>query len=353
MMTTISEEKTQEKNEKHLFDDVVGQKHVINTLLKMHRSGRYPNALMFHGKPGVGKHFLARRFATMVVASSDPIIDDVREIQRMVDNDEHPDVHHFHHGDAASFKIDLVREAIAEARKPSFRSDVKVVILEDIHKFPSYQQSDALLKAVEDGTGGTMFIFTTEDYHAVMDTLKSRCTPVQFAPLREAELHTILSDYAGRDHFNIACRLADGSLDRAIRFLEPPEDDLLSGHQMRVRAFRLLTHLDSIACHAIIKFLDSLVPKKDAVLFGEVVASIVRDVLVLKGSNTPDEASIVHYDMMESLVTLDEKWKLEQVVEAFQAIREFHERAEHGSGLQYQHHLKNMVLRMQEAVEDE
>lgn len=336
-----------------LFDTVVGQQRVLNTLLKIHRSQRYPNALMFHGKPGVGKLFVARQFATMVVASSDSVLDDVNAVKDLVDSDNHPDVHHFHHGDTSSFKIDVVREAVAEARRPSFRSDVKVVILEDIHKFPSYQQSDALLKAVEDDAADTMFIFTTDDYHSVMNTLRSRCTPVQFAPLRESELQHILSDHSDHEHFQIACRLANGSLDRARRFLEPPEDDLLSGHQMRVRAFRLLSHLNSISCHAILKFLDALVPKDDAILFGEVVGSIVRDVLVLKGTDKPNESNIVHYDLMEELVALDEAWKLEQVINLFEAIRDFHDRVSDGSGLQYQHHLNNMILRMQEAVDDE
>lgn len=320
------------------LDTVLGQPRAVSFLRQVHQTKRYPNAFLFHGPPGVGKGHCALEFAKHINLTGNKD-HDLRTLN-LIEMGEHPDVHVFSKGDDSSFKIDIVRSAIEEAQKPMFEAERRVIILEDIQDFPSYQQSDALLKTIEDGFGDTLFILTTTALDQVFSTLRSRMTTVKFAPLPEEALKKLLVEDDDLSAFEVAIRLSEGSLTKALRFLHPPTEDSLSGHILRSRATKLLGLLDRAPVHSILKFLDSL-PEDDLPLFYGIVVSLVKDLLLIEeGLDT----EVINYDILRELTSICKTFD-GKTSKVFEPLRILHDRQTQ-KGLQFSHQLKSAILMM-------
>lgn len=326
------------------LEAVLGQSRAVSFLRQLHKTKRYPNALLFHGPPGVGKSYCALQYAKFINMTGD--LDQDRRTEALVEGGEHPDIHVFSKGDASSFKIDIVRAALEESKNPLFEARRRVIILEDIQDFPSYKQSDALLKTVEDGYEDTLYIFTTTELEQVFPTLRSRMTSVQFSPLPQEVLRELLSTDKEDEVFEVAVQLSDGSLERASRFLHPPTEDALSGFLLRSRAMRLLGNLMRAPVHTLLKFVDAI-PDSDEALFFEILKGLVRDLLLLEEGLVDD---VVNYDILEELQELSESFD-ERVSDLYEPLRVLHDRISQ-KGLQVSHQLKNSILRMRGGLLD-
>ncbi len=170
-----------------IFDDMIGQEHVIRTLLGAIRQGRIRHAYLFSGPRGTGKTTTARLLAKAV-------------------NCVHPDITHHpcnecayciavNEGrfldvieiDAASHTgVDDVRELRDKIAFAPSEGRYKVYIIDEVHRF-SGAAFDALLKTLEEPPDHAIFILATTEIDKVPATIKSRCLPFEFrrVPLRE------------------------------------------------------------------------------------------------------------------------------------------------------------------------
>ncbi|GIK66476.1 MAG: hypothetical protein BroJett018_42700 [Chloroflexota bacterium] len=170
-----------------IFDDMIGQEHVIRTLLGAIRQGRIRHAYLFSGPRGTGKTTTARLLAKAVncvhpditrhpcnecaycVAVNEGRFLDVIEI------------------DAASHTgVDDVRELRDKIAFAPSEGRYKVYIIDEVHRF-SGSAFDALLKTLEEPPDHAIFILATTEIDKVPATIKSRCLPFEFrrVPLRE------------------------------------------------------------------------------------------------------------------------------------------------------------------------
>jgi DNA polymerase III delta prime subunit len=325
------------------LNSIRGQESSVKVLRKFCEGGSLPHAFLFFGPPGVGKSYTAVQFAKSLNLRG--IEDEDAQTGALIDRGEHPDVRKFGKGEEASFKIDVIREVIHEAHLPVTLGKVKVMILEDIQDFPSYRQSDALLKTIEDGLSDTVFILTAQGLDEVFPTLRSRTFPVQFFPLDTSLVRELIEKESGihdEESLSLASSLSGGSLDRARRFLYPVSDKNLPGLELRSRAIKILKSIKKAPLHSILLFVDKI-PDDDVNLFFSLIIEIYRDLTllyegqILNGFTDPE--------ILSSILT---EWGRDPSV-VFPEIRRFFDSKDR-SGLNHKYHMKTMFLNIKRTL---
>jgi len=156
------------------FSEVIGQKHVTQTLQNAIRRNRIGHGYIFSGQRGTGKTTVARLLAKALNCLNGPApepcgeCDSCREIAlgRSVDVIEI---------DAASNRgIDAVRELRENARYAPARDRYKVFIIDEAHQITT-EGFNALLKTLEEPPSHVVFLLATTEVHQFPETILSRC----------------------------------------------------------------------------------------------------------------------------------------------------------------------------------
>jgi DNA polymerase-3 subunit gamma/tau len=291
------------------FEDVLGQKPVVQALTNALDGDRLHPALLLTGTRGVGKTTLGRIIAkglnceTGVSASPCGQCAACREIDegRFVDLLEI---------DAASrTKVDDTRQLLDNVQYSPVRGRYKVYLIDEVHML-SNSSFNALLKTLEEPPPHVKFILATTDPQKLPVTVLSRC--LQFALrrlppalIREALGGVLEKESIGFEAGAVAAiaRAADGSmrdglslLDQAIAFAgggairqEAVEEMIGSvGRRVLIELLQVLLRGDGAGVLACIERLDAQSPDYTALL-NDLAAALQRIAVLQVLPNAADE----------------------------------------------------------------
>jgi DNA polymerase-3 subunit delta' len=174
------------------------------------------HAYLFRGPRGAGKRTAARAFAAEILAIGAEDPDDARR-RALLDPSPHPDLVWLAPR-GAQHLVEEVRERVirAAAYRP-FEGGKRVFVVEAAEAMRDESQN-ALLKTLEEPPEFVHLILLSSEPEALLETIASRCQPIDFAPLPaevlEAEL-AAASGTAAAEEIAAAARLAAGDLERA------------------------------------------------------------------------------------------------------------------------------------------
>ena len=172
------------------------------------------HAYLFRGPQGAGKRAAARAFAAEILATGAEDPDDARR-RALLDPSPHPDlVWLVPRG--AQHLVEEVRERVirAAAYRP-FEGGKRVFVVEAAEALRDESQN-ALLKTLEEPPAYVHLILLTSEPDALLETIASRCQPVDFAPLSAEVLEAELGgESAAAEEIAAAAHLAAGDLERA------------------------------------------------------------------------------------------------------------------------------------------
>jgi len=157
-----------------IFDDVLGQDHVVQTLKNAIQQRRLAHAYLFVGPRGTGKTSTARILAKAMNCVQGPtptpcgVCDSCREIALGISLDV------LEIDGASNNSVDQVRELRDNVRFAPVRGRYKVYIIDEVHML-TQQAFNALLKTLEEPPQHVVFVFATTEPHKVLPTILSRC----------------------------------------------------------------------------------------------------------------------------------------------------------------------------------
>jgi DNA polymerase-3 subunit gamma/tau len=208
------------------FDDVIGQPHVVQTLMNAVSTKRVAHAYLFSGTRGVGKTTVARIFAKALNCAQGPTSHpcDICENCREIALGNSVDVIEI--DGASNTSVDDVREIRENVKFAPFRGQFRVYIIDEVHML-SNSAFNALLKTLEEPPAHAVFIFATTEIHKIPVTILSRCQHYNFRRIARSEIIHRLRHVAAQDQLTLEersflalARASEGSMRDALSLLD-------------------------------------------------------------------------------------------------------------------------------------
>ena len=174
------------------------------------------HAYLFQGPRGAGKRAAARAFAAEILAGAAEDAEDARR-RALLDPSPHPDLVWLA-PKGAQHMVEEVRERVirAAAYRP-YEGGKRVFVVEAAEAMRDESQN-ALLKTLEEPPAFVHLILLSSEPEALLETIASRCQPIDFAPLPAEAIEAMLREDAPdaeADELAAAARLSAGDLELA------------------------------------------------------------------------------------------------------------------------------------------
>jgi len=210
-----------------VFEDLIGQEVVAETIFNSIKSEKSANAYLFTGIRGVGKTTFARIVAKSLNCENG--VDNLcknnfcKHCESII-NSNHIDVLEM---DAASKTgVDDVRDLIEFSRYGPTSAKYKIFIIDEVHML-SKQAFNALLKTLEEPPEYLKFIFATTEIKKIPITVVSRCQRFDLSRVKSEELFNFLkviitkeNGKISEDALKLIVKISEGSVRDALSLLD-------------------------------------------------------------------------------------------------------------------------------------
>lgn len=209
-----------------VFDDVVGQRLITETLKNAIQTNRVAHGYIFSGARGVGKTSTARILAKSLNCAQGPTLTPCGQCPSCQEIAAGNSVDVFEIDAASNRGIDEIRELRETVRYLPARDRYKVFIIDEVHMLTT-EAFNALLKTLEEPPPRSLFILATTEPHKLPATIQSRCQHFSFRLLDYAEIFEHLQMVcksekiqADEGALGALAQAAEGSLRDALSLLD-------------------------------------------------------------------------------------------------------------------------------------
>jgi len=170
------------------LEEIIGNREVVESLQNMLANPKTcPHSFLLTGPTGCGKTTIGRIIAKELGAKGTDFIE----------------------VDSADFRgIDTIREIRKVAQYKPIEGDVRVWLVDEVHKTTNDAQN-ALLKILEDTPTHVYFILCTTDPQKLLPTIKGRCSTFEVRPLEEKQMFSLLRKVVKAEEENLEKQVYD------------------------------------------------------------------------------------------------------------------------------------------------
>lgn len=188
-----------------IFEDVIGQEHVVRTLKNAISQGRTAHAYIFSGPRGVGKTTIARILSKSINCETGPTEAPCNQCANCVEITEGISMDVREIDGASNRGIDEIRELRENAKFSPASSRYKIYIIDEVHMLTK-EAFNALLKIIEEPPPHVLFIFATTELHKIPATILSRCQRHDFRRVSVRQLADHLKRIAVSENVAVSDR---------------------------------------------------------------------------------------------------------------------------------------------------
>jgi len=168
-----------------VFEEIVGQPHVVTALVNALDSKRLHHAYLFTGTRGVGKTTLARILAKAINCETGITSHPCGKCRACTEIDTGRFVDLLEVDAATNTKVDEMRDLLDNAQYMPVSGRFKVYIIDEVHML-SRHAFNSMLKTLEEPPEHVKFILATTDPQRLPVTILSRCLQFNLKPLTPA-----------------------------------------------------------------------------------------------------------------------------------------------------------------------
>ena len=210
-----------------IFEELIGQKVVSETIINSIKADKIPNAYLFTGIRGIGKTTIAR-----IVAKSLNCLNGIEKLCEKnlcincesISKSSHMDVLELNGADKTS--IDDIRDLIEFSRYGPTSSKYKIFIIDEVHQISS-SAFNALLKILEEPPNYLKFILATTEIKKVPVTIISRCQRFDLSRVKSEDLFQFIKKVKDKENGNVSdevlkliVKISEGSVRDALSLLD-------------------------------------------------------------------------------------------------------------------------------------
>lgn len=321
-----------------VFEEVVGQRTITQTLQNAIAQKRVAHAFLFAGARGVGKTSTARILAKALNCEKGPNINPCNQCIHCKEITEGNSIDVIEIDGASNRGIEEIRELRENVRYTPAKSRYKIYIIDEVHML-TREAFNALLKTLEEPPPHIIFIFATTEPHKIPATILSRCQRYDFKRIPLKEILDTLKRIAEKEEIHISprslmllAREAEGSmrdaqslLDQVISYggKEIRDEDVVEilgviDRKILYETIEAIADQDAQRCIEVVHHLYHY--GYDIQYFCRELLQYLRNLILIKVSRQPEELLDFDGEELESLKKQAEKFQFEHLDHLFHLL---------------------------------
>jgi DNA polymerase-3 subunit gamma/tau len=321
-----------------VFEEVVGQRPITQTLQNAISQNRVAHAFLFTGARGVGKTSTARILAKALNCEKGPDINPCNQCTTCNEISSGTSMDVIEIDGASNRGIDEIRQLRENVRYTPAKSQYKIYIIDEVHML-TREAFNALLKTLEEPPSHIIFVFATTEPHKIPPTILSRCQRYDFKRLPMKEILGSLKKIIEEEKVQISQRSllsiaqeSEGSLRDAQSLL----DQVISYGGKEIRDEDIIEVLGLIDRKILSDTIEAIADK-DAERCMEVIEHVyhygvdlqhfcrellqyLRHLILMKVSQHPERLMELPEEEMEILKKQAEKFEFDQLNQLFNLL---------------------------------
>ncbi|MBO4594153.1 MAG: DNA polymerase III subunit gamma/tau [Clostridia bacterium] len=184
------------------FNELIGQDHIVKTLVNQIKSGMIGHAYLFTGTRGTGKTSAAKIFAKAINCENNDNGSPCGKCRVCLELSDPSNIDIIEIDAASNNGVNEIRELRENVQYPPVSGKYKVYIIDEVHMLTG-AAFNALLKTLEEPPKHAVFILATTEVHKIPATILSRCMRFDFRLIPTETIADLISkiyDEQGKEY---------------------------------------------------------------------------------------------------------------------------------------------------------
>ncbi len=318
------------------FDKVIGQEHIVKTLINQIKTGNIGHAYLFCGVRGTGKTSIAKIFAKAINCTNNLNGSPCFQCEACKTLQDPSNVDIIEIDAASNNKVENVREIRENVQYAPTNVRYKVYIIDEVHMLTT-EAFNALLKTLEEPPKHAVFILATTEPQKLPATILSRCMRFDFKLIADKEIASLISSIyteIGKKFTNEAvmaiARAGDGCVRDALSVAELclsiNEEKIEYNDVLSVLGATDISKTDSLVKNIfngdigkVLEITDELISLGKSIgMISKDLISYVRDIAICKTCSSANDILALpkeRFDVLSSTASLCDEHKILRVLE--------------------------------------
>lgn len=287
---------------------------IMENLINNIRCERAQHAYIFEGREGVGNLEAAKLFANALVCQEEKTAPcTLCPSCLMAAADTHPDIYYVTTSDNKdNILVGTIRDVCTDAYTKPFESKNKVYIIKNEM---NEQAQNAFLKLLEEPPEYAVFIILTENSEGLLETIRSRCTLIRFAPSSIEKIkNRIQKSYPeNTSDIDFLAKYSDGIWGNVEKILA--QENFVQLRDLSLEYLPVLLSCDLSDAFKIAVFIEENKDNADSIfLFWQ---KLLRDILLIQNDNTE---LVLNSDKLSMLINLSNRYDEKKIMFAIDRL---------------------------------